>query len=286
LKEVRFSSSLSGREYYGRDHQVNGETFFPGAGFLEMACVSGMVAGEESVTRIEDIVWMQPLRLASGDHQVDTLLRSDGNHAEYAIVSFNEDNERVVHSEGRVYYGSRAKFGNEVQAACSIQKRATKTLQGEACYRQLEGFGLRYGPCFRTMQELYVGSGFALSRLSLAEELKDDFDQYILHPCIIDGALQTVIGIARGAESDTPYLPFALGEVEILRPLTQTCYAYAEHAASDSSSSDIKQFNIRLLSESGDVLVKLNNFYVRALRGSVQSSQREHVGLEVCVAAS
>jgi hypothetical protein len=128
------------------------------------------------------------------------------------------------------------------------------------------------------MQELYVGSGFALSRLSLAEELKDDFDQYILHPCIIDGALQTVIGIARGAESDTPYLPFALGEVEILRPLTQTCYAYVEHAASDSTSSDVKQFNIRLLSESGDVLVKLNNFR-RALRGSVQA-QREHVGFQ------
>ena len=280
LKEVCFSSLLSGREYYGRDHQVNGELFFPGAGFLELACVSGMIAGEESVTSIEDVVWIEPLRLTSGVHQVKTFLRPNGNYAEYEIVSFNEDNEKVVHSEGRVFYGAEGKRCDGALAAYSIQElknRAGETIQGANCYRQFEGFGLRYGTCFQLIHELYIGSNFVLSKLDLAEELKDSFEQYILHPCIIDGALQTVIGIAAGEKSNTPYLPFALGEVEILRPLSETCYAYVENSVSEhSAGSDVKQFNIRLLSENGDVLVRLNNFHVRALR-SIQGIRRDDV---------
>lgn len=269
LKEVCFASTLSGNEYYGQDHMVNGEMFFPGAGFLEIACVNGAIAGEDAVTRIEDIVWIQPLRLTTADHQVKTFLKSNGNDVTYATVSFNEDNERVLHSEGRVCFGQR-KHADALRAVHSIKEyvdRATKTVAGADSYRQLERFGFRYGPCFQTIQELHAGDGFALSRLKLADVLKADFEQYILHPCLIDGALQTVLGVAAGSgDTGTPYLPFAMESVEILRPLSQTCFALAERAGSGAADSDVKQFNIQLLSESGEVLVKLNGFYVRALR--------------------
>ncbi|MET0497717.1 MAG: type I polyketide synthase [Steroidobacteraceae bacterium] len=283
LKEVCFSSSLSVKEYYARDHQVNGESFFPGAGFLEIACVNGTIAGEASVTRIKDILWIQPLRLTTEDHLVKTFLMSNGNETEYVIVSFNDDNERVVHSEGRLSYERQSKHGDEAQAPYSIEalkNRAEKNLSGSACYRQFEDFGFRYGPCFRTIQELHIGSDFALSRLDLTEELKGDFEQYILHPSIIDGALQTAIGIATGGEPNTPHLPFAVDEVEILQPLTETCYVYVEHAVSENPvNSEIKQFNIRLLGENGDVRVKLNNFYVRALRNTPALEGDEADGL-------
>lgn len=267
LRETCFASLLSEEQYYARDHKVNGEMFFPGAGFVEMACASGAIAGEQAVSSIRDIVWIQPLRFTAGGALVKTFLKANGNSTDYVIVSFNEDNERVVHSEGRLLHGAARKHDeSDVIAIAELKQRGGKSLQGAMCYREFEKFGFRYGPTFQTIQELYVGSNFALSKLCLAPELRHDFEQYILHPCLIDGALQTVIGIAGEAESDTPYLPFALDAVEILRPLPETCYAYAELATSEHSSRpDIKQFNIRLLSESGDVLVKLNNFYVRAL---------------------
>ncbi len=276
LREVCFASSLTDRHYYGRDHMVKGESFFPGAGFLEMACVAGTIAGEGSVTRIEDIVWSQPLRLADAGQAVKTFLRPDGNGAAFSIVSFDEDNERVAHAEGQVFYGDRAH--SRVEDAVSIQaltERAGKAVQGADCYQMLEGFGFGYGPCFQTIQELHVGTDFALSRLSLADELKDDFEQYLLHPCLIDGALQTVVGLAIGNEPHTPHVPFALSAVEIIKPLTQTCYAHVEEVR-QPRHSEVKQFDIRLLSERGEVLVKLNRFCVRALRhaGSGASNAR------------
>jgi polyketide synthase PksL len=268
LREVRFASTLSARQYYGRDHQVGNEMFFPGAGFLEIACASGTIAGEEAVTRIEDIVWNQPLRLTGGEHRVQTFLKSNGGAAEFVVVSYDDEQETVVHSEGRVFYGAGGRRAEQRQSYSipELTAKAERTVPGADCYRQLAAFGLNYGPCFQTIEQMHVGQGFVLSRLALAQELMESFEQYILHPCLIDGALQSVIGIATGGEEHTPYLPFALDEVAILRPLRETCYAYVEAAASNGAGGDIKQFNIAILSESGEVLVRLNNFYVRALR--------------------
>lgn len=283
LKETCFLSLLAGGEYYGRDHKIKGESIFPGAGFLEIAYINGTIAGEESLLRLEDIVWIQPLRLAADVHLVKTFLKSNGNNAEYIIVSFDDDNERVVHAEGRVIYGTESTGSSESTVTYSIQElksRAERTVRGSDCYRQLEGYGFGYGLCFQTIQELYVGSGFVLSRLALADEMKDDFDQYILHPCLIDGALQTVIGMVVDEQTDMPYLPFALDAVEVLRPLSETCYAYVEHSLSEHSvPSEVKSLNILLLNENGDVLVRLDNFYVRALHGVTAIQHDDFDGL-------
>jgi acyl transferase domain-containing protein len=272
LREICFSSSLSDERYYARDHKVSGEALFPGSGFLEIACASGAIAGEQTVSRISDIVWIQPLKFSTGSQLVRTFLRSNGDSTDYVIVSFDAENERVAHSEGRLTYGPGATHGEPEAAAVSIQalrERCTRSMSGEVCYQQFEQFGFQYGDSFRTIQELHIASHFALSRLELAETSKDDSEQYILHPCLIDGALQTVIGLIAQGEPDTPYLPFALDEVEILHPLPQICYACAEPVTSAHPvQADIKQFNIQLLSESGDVLVRLKNFYVRALRNA------------------
>ncbi|UXY16151.1 SDR family NAD(P)-dependent oxidoreductase [Chitiniphilus purpureus] len=274
LHQVRFASLLAGSEYYGRDHQVNGAPLFPGAGFLEIACVVGAIAGEAPVARIEDIVWAQPLRLDASPRQIMTLLKPDGAQAQYAIVSFDDENERVLHAEGRLCYGA----AGIAEPACQpevLMQRAHTVHPGAACYRQLAGLGLHYGPAFQSIEALHVGEGFALSRLRLPALLQPGFEQYVLHPCLIDGALQTVLGMAAGADPDTAYLPFALDRVHILRPLPQACYAWVTPVGTQSMAPQLRQFDIRLLSDSGEVLVKLENFCVRAVPGTALSQPRE-----------
>jgi hypothetical protein len=89
--------------------------------------------------------------------------------------------------------------------------------------------------------------------------------------------LQTVLGAVSGegdgvGEGGTPYLPFALGAVEILRPLSPTCFALVEQVGTPGAS-DVQRFDISLLSESGELLVALRDFCVRALRAAPASPQ-------------
>ncbi|QQP96966.1 SDR family NAD(P)-dependent oxidoreductase [Lysobacter enzymogenes] len=272
LKEVCFASWLSGEAYYARDHRVDGAMFFPGAGMLEIACVAGSLAGEHSVIALEDVVWNQPLRLAPGRRLVKTLLKAGQDGADYLIVSLDEDNERVVHSEGRIGYGHPRAHGRSAPAPVALAPLvagARRTLQGADCYRELERAGFQYGPSFRTIRQLHIGDGYALSALKLDDALLGEFDQYLLHPSLIDGALQTVLGVVGDGEAAAPHLPFALGSLRRLRPLTPSCYALARPSATAAGGpADVKQFDIQLLSESGEVLAALNKFYVRALRGA------------------
>jgi polyketide synthase PksN len=86
--------------------------------------------------------------------------------------------------------------------------------------------------------------------------------------------LQTIAALVGGDDLAMPHLPFALDEVEIVRPLALTCYAYAEYADLQMRNhTGASKFNIRILNESGSVLVALRNLYVRPIGRPLTSSQ-------------
>ena len=286
LRETGFLSHLSGEAFYGRDHRVRGEPFFPGAGFVELACIAGTLAGERSVARIEDIVWAQPLKLGAAPRPVKTVLRASGRGTDCAVVSFDEHGERVLHCEARLFHETGPAHAQTRPPALPVGEliaAAAHTLDGAQCYERLRRFGFDYGPSFRGVRTLYQGAGHALSKVSLAPSLRAGFDQYLLHPCLIDAALQTVLGVAGEGGEDVPYLPFALDSIQRWRPLAPECYAYAEPSRGAPAGGDVRRFDLRLLSLGGEVLVELNGFYVRALRagaaqvGAVQAGAAEAV---------
>jgi hypothetical protein len=217
---------------------------------------------------------------------VQTFLKPIGNGTEYEITSINEENERIVHSEGRLFFHrEQAEITlPEADAAVSIKalKEQLKTSHdGSYCYELFNKFGFYYGSSFQPIQELHHNDVCALAKLSLAEHLRADFDEYILHPSLIDGALQAVVCLSGGEKIEDPYLPFALDEIEILRPISHTCYAYVELANTEQKSHPgMKKFNIKILSESGAILVKMNNFYVRAL-GKNQSVKQDVLDYDI-----
>ncbi|MEA2491931.1 MAG: polyketide synthase PksN, partial [Acidobacteriota bacterium] len=266
LEEVRFSSLLSDTGFYAVDHKVQDQSIFPGAGYLEMACIAGSIAGEQRVRKISDVVWIQPLGFRGGDQAVRTVLRHTSGGAEYEISSFDDDHELVVHSEGKLEFGAALRDADDRIAIESLKARCTRVETGADWYGRFEALGLHYGPSFRTIDEIHVHETFALARLRVGEDLKGEFDQFILHPSLIDGALQTVASLAGGLAPRTPYLPFALDELEIIKPVAQSCWAYAERAdAQTPSHGGVTKFNIRLLNERGEVLVKIKNLYVRPI---------------------
>jgi acyl transferase domain-containing protein len=269
LSEVSFSSSLADTEFYAVDHVVNGLRMFPAAGFVEIACVAGTLASERRVRRVKDVVWVRPLILDSGTRTLHTVLKALGDRAQFMISSIGDDGETICHSEGQLLMASdRSHVGgaDERMNIQTLKASGARRADGATYYRAFSSLGLVYGPAFQTIQETYAGETYVLSKLTLANRLKHDFTRYLLHPSMLDGALQTVAGLIADRNLSTPYVPFALDEIEIVHPVTQTCYAYAERVRSERQQDvGVMQFNIRLLNESGDVLVRLTNLYMRPL---------------------
>ncbi|GAA4798003.1 hypothetical protein GCM10023307_25010 [Lysobacter hankyongensis] len=271
LDQVRFDAALDGNRYYARDHRIQGQAVFPGAGFIEMACVAASIAGQRRVRSLRDIYWVQPLSLTDPQQDLKIGLRSangaGGNAAEFAITTVDVDQETVVHCEGRALFddGRDAESASQPSLA-EWRQRCGERHDGERYYRIFQTLGFDYGPTFRVIQEVAIGEGCALARLALDPSLSKDFEQYILHPTLIDGALQTVVALLAADEGGVPHLPFAIDEIEILGSLTPHCHVLVERSGdAGAAGTGILQFNIHILSESGETLVKISNFYVRAL---------------------
>jgi len=272
LRGISFSSRLSDGEFYALDHEVNEERIFPGAGFLEMACFAGNIAGEQRVRKLKDTVWIHPLTFRKGPPTLQILLKPGVNDVKYEISSLDEEDEAIVYSEGRLIFGSVLTDVADDEDRISLEAlkaQCSSRLNGSTFYEEFRKSGLNYGPSFRSVQEIFVSDSFALAKLKLADHLRPRFGQFILHPSLIDGAWQTAAGLIGNRGLPAPYLPFVLDEVDILHPLRQTCYAYAEFADFHGPNPDgVRKFNIRLVNESGDVLVRFKHLFCKALAPS------------------
>ncbi|WP_332309352.1 SDR family NAD(P)-dependent oxidoreductase [Pseudomarimonas arenosa] len=268
LERVRFDAALAGDQYYALDHRIQGQAVFPGAGFIEMACIAATVAGERRVRRLKDIYWVQPLTLTGPQPDLRIGLgNASGESVEFVVTTIDDEHETVVHCEGKACFDARG--GSASSSRVSLpewRQRCGESHDGERYYQRFRRLGFDYGPTFQVIDEVAIGNGCALARLVLEPSLAKEFEQYVLHPCLIDGALQTVVALLAADEGGVPHLPFAIDEIEILGTLTPRCLVLAERShASDGASTGVLMFNVHVLSESGETLVKISNFYLRAL---------------------
>jgi len=268
LSQQKFTTQLTGEEFYLTDHVVGEQKTLPGVAYLEMARAAFALAGEQPVMKLSHIVWARPIIVADQPLPVQISLSPVGEQVEFEVSTTDDNNHQQVHAQGKLTPLSSSQVSpnnsNTIDIA-AVQNRCVDILDGVECYQLFRATSLNYGPRFQTIQVLYRNDREALSRLQLPAILSDDADDFVLHPSLMDGALQTVTGFMGQSTDTTPYLPFALDEVELLGPLSAICYAYVRYVdGSPTAGNTVKKFNVSILNEMGQEQVRLKNLSARA----------------------
>ncbi|MEK8021504.1 MAG: SDR family NAD(P)-dependent oxidoreductase, partial [Candidatus Parabeggiatoa sp.] len=258
LKEQKFTTQLTGEEFYLTDHVVGEQKTLPGGAILEMARVAGELAGEQPVKRITNIVWAELLTVSDTSKGVDISLYPTSNEVEFEVTSLDDNGSRQVHAQGQLIYESQLVSESERIDIEAIKNRCPTIWSNTECYQLFNATNQHYGPGFQTIQTLYHNDSEALSRLLVPNLLKEGFNDFVLHPSLMEGALQTV-SVLMG-QNTIPYVPSTLGEVEVLGPLSEQSYAYVLKAKDPHL-----KFNILMLDEMGEVRVRLSEFSVKPL---------------------
>ncbi|GAA2489946.1 SDR family NAD(P)-dependent oxidoreductase [Streptomyces longisporus] len=279
LDAQRFGSFFSGEEPFLTDHVVNGRKVLPAAAYLEMAraALDSSLDGHTGRTVLRNVVWAQPLTVAENPaHLVTTLYAAqDGTDGEVAfeisgIPGGDPGAEAVVHSQGT----ARALAGADEQAAVDVAAlraacRAAR-LDAEECYRVYRAMGLDYGPAHRGIESVAIGDGQALARLRLPSGTTADADGYVLHPSLLDAALQSTVGLF-GRDGDdghsapaTLHLPFALDELDVLGPCTPQMWAWVRYGDDDRPDLGVRKLDIDLLDGDGVPRCRLRGLTSRA----------------------
>ncbi|MCP5008243.1 MAG: SDR family NAD(P)-dependent oxidoreductase [Planctomycetes bacterium] len=283
LSEQRFSSTFTGEEFFLKDHLVKGNKVLPGVAYLEMvrAAVAHAtdVNVENNITtiQIKNVVWAKPLVVGSDPQEIHISLfpESDGQDGLIAYEVYTEGEnaeEPIVHSQGIVTFNTSDKITslNIYDLKARIKQN---DLSAEHCYESFKKMGIDYGPAHQGIKEMYRGDGEVLAKLSLSVSVAETGTSFILHPGLLDSALQASIGLSKESSPLKLYLPFALESLEILGSCTSQMYAWVRYSGCSAPSDRVQTIDIDLCDEQGNVCVKIRGVSSRVLEGEVGVSK-------------
>ena len=282
LSEQRFSSTFTGREFFLADHVVQGRRILPGVAYLEMARAAvvesaGILQQDRTGIQLKNVVWSRPIVVEDQPVQIHIgVFPEENGEIAYEVYSLPEADtaETVIHSQGRAVF-CRVK---EVPAldVLAIKARCTQnTLQSSQCYEAFQKMGIHYGPGHQGIEQVYAESGQVLAKLSLPTSLADTTEQFVLHPSLLDAALQSAIGLMLDSNTQStaslavsqPLLPFALQELEIISKCTPVMWALIRYSEGSTAADKVQKLDLDICDEAGSVCVRMKAYTSRALTG-------------------
>ncbi|WP_158756200.1 SDR family NAD(P)-dependent oxidoreductase, partial [Dyella sp. S184] len=263
----RFSTRFSGEEFFLADHVVRGMRVLPGVAQLEMACqAAGKAIDEPCRLQLKNVAWMRPLTVDADGLDVQiALVPRDAGDIGFEIFSNTEDGDAVLYSQGSVIAGAVMEAdAKAVHDLAALRQQCNVSQMSDAqCYALFEQMGLHYGHAFRNLVELFVGSRQVLARIALPTAMR--MDDYVLHPGLLDAALQAAIGLtgmADGSAEPALWLPVGLRSLDVLAPCTSRMWAFVR--PSGGTVDDASQvLDVDLCDEAGVVCVRLGQLELR-----------------------
>lgn len=273
LYEQRYTTVLTGTEYYLTDHLVGNDKVLPGVVYLEWAQAAGKLAGKRDVVTMKNIVWSKPISVNEKPLEAHIALQQAGDLVEYEIYSLDEEKQKVTHNRGKLGFSSLQTVAPQEYVRMEpILSRCRKIIDKAQLYPLVKQRGLELGPGFQVINEVFGNGEETLSIVELPKHLGLYSDSFLLHPSLLDGSLQTAL---LGVKDDVLYVPFSIGEVEIFRPVTEQIFVYAVRTAAPDSQA--AKFDVQLLSQTGEVLVRIKDFVARPFhfKNSANSPYRD-----------
>ncbi|CAN7772038.1 amino acid adenylation domain-containing protein [Rhizobium leguminosarum] len=272
----RFRTRFGGEEFFLRDHVVQGEKVLPAAAQLEMARAAVSRAARDEAgdggLHLRDVAWARPVRLGSAplELHVGVYTEDDGAIAYEILGGSDGDGEPVVYGQGRALLA--ALDAPPAVDIAGVRAQCERTMSASECYAAFEALGISYGPAHRGMTALHVGSQQALARLELPAGTATA--EYVLHPSLMDAALQATLGLRLDASSQAMLeLPFAVEAVDILSAVPAQAWAWVRFSAGSNAASAVGKLDIDLCDEQGRVCVSMRGFSTRAVQGQLGAEE-------------
>jgi acyl transferase domain-containing protein/acyl-CoA synthetase (AMP-forming)/AMP-acid ligase II/shikimate kinase/acyl carrier protein/2-polyprenyl-3-methyl-5-hydroxy-6-metoxy-1,4-benzoquinol methylase len=301
FSEQRFSSTFTGEEFFLKDHCFHGKRILPGVAYLEMAraaaeVAAGTLAEKPMGIRLKDIVWLRPIVAGERPVQIHIGLFPEDSTRQGGEIAFeiysspcergilhsqdetfgyevnNEDGTKpvVVYSQGTVMMSALTEVPTLNLKA--LQDQYTKeTLSTTEIYEFFRTIGINYGSSYQGIEKVYQGQDQVLAKISLPVTIADTLNQFVLHPCILDSAIQATVGLKAGLDDHKPILAFALEEIEVFNKCAATMWALIRYSNDGQIDSKIhiheciQKYDIDLCDEQGVICVRIKGYTSRVI---------------------
>lgn len=261
-----WENTLSPDVLWLNDHRVGDACVMPGAAYAELALAAvtdAFGAGAEEPWTIQELCLDQMMIITDGTVVVTTLQGDE--------------------SKPRVEIRSRNAAGWTVHATATLERdpqrpgAAPETgelteLDPEDLYRRLRSAGQQHGPAFRGIVGLGISeSGIGSAAVQLPSSAKTAARRFILHPVMVDIAMQTlgaatVADDTEGVQRPAMILPVRLAGVRVYGDLTAGTRATASLRPTARADRFVGQ--VCLTAADGRVLLEIDEVDMAVLHGA------------------
>ncbi|TIC96982.1 Compactin diketide synthase mokB [Colletotrichum higginsianum] len=231
-----------------REHKVQGDILYPGAGIVIMAIEAARQLAEEHDTEeihgyeLRDVAIDTALRVPDTEKGIEVMIqlhaRRTGTKAapsatlnEFSVSSWSEEiREWTVHARGLVSVTFKSALSPSMQRELALENEryaqsfadARKICQKPArsfLYDTVETIGMQYGPTFRNMTELFAGPNASYGVISVPDTksvMPKGFEYpNVVHPATLDSVLHLLFPSISGEDQSLSeaVVPFSFDRI-------------------------------------------------------------------------
>lgn len=173
------------------DHKVGDSVVYPGAGFIELALNAASLCRQQTIIEIEEFEILGPLILEEGQSKVvRTQIESTSGDIRISSRSFTVTDQWTQNCKARAPHQTT---GQALQHTAPVLPDTTPDFNASTHQQLALLAGLQYGPAFSAVKRGWIDENEILAELNMPDSISPTASQYLLHPGILDSAIQLVI---------------------------------------------------------------------------------------------
>jgi acyl transferase domain-containing protein/acyl carrier protein len=251
---------------YLEDHRIAGRAVVPGSFFLEMAIAAARELFPHQSRDVSDLAIRSPLYLdeTGAATTVQFVLQDVAQQRFHIYAQPGGEHDWRLHVTGVLT--SRASERHSPLLAPSTPGACLSTVFSPAdFYRDLENAGISIGPRFQAIRNMRFGADEGVIDIALPAEIAGQADNYVVHPALIDAALQgfgaLLVTVEGRAKSGSLSVLSEIGNVRLGAPAhgNLTVHVRRSHSAGGTVTGEAT-----VIDDTGAVVLDMQGIRVRS----------------------
>lgn len=258
LREQKYRIHLEKDAYYLKDHVVMGQSILPGAVMTEILCAAATLALDAPVYCLHDIRFHKAVVYDEMNPDYDIVVIPQETSAYIKIRQLSDEIGEIIYTDGYCDLAIRNQPSSVEVDIAKIEEQLTQELPCGDLYEKYEQLGMQLGTSFQTIYKIEKNDNSALTSIKLPAQRREEREQYHFHPSLLDGALQSIVGLLASDKAVKKGLPYEMKELNYYRKPTETCFVYVV---------EIKQntYEIAVINENGELAAMIKEYSIREI---------------------
>ncbi|MGD9638617.1 MAG: amino acid adenylation domain-containing protein [Alphaproteobacteria bacterium] len=255
------------------EHILNGQPTMPATGYIDFAA---NVLKKEHIITFKDVILSR--RLSAKPHEkvkVNLYTNPKEDFFEFAITSNKKDKE-IEHLSGLFVENNEGKAPEPLDISVLQANMKETPISDSSPDFETNGnadFKIEAGKHWQFDKRLWCGDNEALIKLSLSENLQNDFEDHSFYPSLTD--IATAFYLSQTSNT-SDFIPFKFGEITIYQNIKDEIYSYCKLVSSEDDEEKVI-FDIIITTNNGEKIADIKN-YVLLNKNGINKELEKYFG--------